>query len=165
MSDIYCGSKKDVPKGKKRGSMKQCAETGEIRYYGIKKIDQKLVDAMEENKKKNASAKNKIASKKKSLEEAYITLAGKMKKLKDKIDAEKDKKEKVILQKELNLLEGKRAELKMEMAMLAKAKSSRQKGKSKSKSKSKSKLGRPKTKKSKPKSKSKSKSRSKNDEN
>ena len=41
MSKIYCGIGK-VPKGSKRGSMKECVESGQIRYYGIKKIDPKL---------------------------------------------------------------------------------------------------------------------------
>jgi hypothetical protein len=36
MSDIYCSIGK-VPSGKRLGSMKECAELGQIRYYGIKK--------------------------------------------------------------------------------------------------------------------------------
>ena len=43
MSDIYCGVSK-IPKGQKRGSMKECAEKGQIRYYGIKKIDKKTME-------------------------------------------------------------------------------------------------------------------------
>lgn len=166
MTDIYCGSKKDVPKNKKRGSMKQCAELGEIRYYGIKKIDQKLVDAMEESKKQNSSMKSKLESKKRKLEGAYVGIVGKMTKLKSKIDAEKDKREKVLLQKEFDALGIKKAEIKMELALLPKQQSALNK-----KSKS-SRMSRPvkaikkKTKtqsktKSKAKSKSKSKSKSK----
>ena len=129
MSDIYCGSKKDIPKGKKRGSMKQCAELGEVRYYGIKKIDQKLVDAVDDAKKKNTSATNKLASKKKSLEENYIKLIGKIKKVKDKLAVEKDKMAKLVLQKELESFETKQREIKIELSIL-------QKPKAKSKSKS-----------------------------
>jgi len=50
MSDIYCGSR-DVPKHKKRGSMKECAEKGQISYYGIKKIDPRLFTKVLESKK------------------------------------------------------------------------------------------------------------------
>lgn len=41
MSKAYCGIG-NVPKNKKRGSMKECAEAGQIRYYGLKLIDEKL---------------------------------------------------------------------------------------------------------------------------
>jgi len=33
-SNIYCGIK-EVPKGKKRGTMKQCKEQGQFRYFGL----------------------------------------------------------------------------------------------------------------------------------
>lgn len=141
MTNIYCGSKKQVPKGKKRGSMKECAQIGEVRYYGIKKIDQRLVDAMEDSKKKVSMAKKKEASQKRSLEEAYITLAGKMKKLKDKIDVEKDKTKKSQLQKEFKELEVKKSDIKKQLDKHKLSRLSRMKSKShKRKTKSKSKL-------------------------
>ena len=40
MSNIYCDLG-EVPKGKKRGSMKECAESGKISYWGEKKADKK----------------------------------------------------------------------------------------------------------------------------
>jgi hypothetical protein len=49
MSDIYCGIS-NVPKGSRRGSMKQCADKGQIRYYGIKKIDSRLIQADKDTK-------------------------------------------------------------------------------------------------------------------
>ncbi len=38
MSDIYCGIKVP-PKGKKRGTAKECASKSQIRYYGLEEID------------------------------------------------------------------------------------------------------------------------------
>ena len=40
MSKIYCGSK-DIPKGKgiEKGSMKECAKKGQVRMYGLFKVD------------------------------------------------------------------------------------------------------------------------------
>ena len=43
MAEPYCGAG-DVPKGAKRGTMRECAEKKQIRYYGIKKIDSKTLD-------------------------------------------------------------------------------------------------------------------------
>ena len=42
MSDIFCGIGK-MPKKSRRGTMRECAEKGQIRYYGIKKIDAKTL--------------------------------------------------------------------------------------------------------------------------
>ena len=50
MSDIFCGVG-DVPKKQRRGTMKQCAEKGQIRYYGIKKVD---MDELKSMKKEGA---------------------------------------------------------------------------------------------------------------
>jgi hypothetical protein len=43
MSSVYCGIG-DVPKGYKRGNMTECVEKGQIRYYGIKKIDTRTLE-------------------------------------------------------------------------------------------------------------------------
>jgi len=50
MSKPYCGVGK-VPKGQKRGSMKECAMSGQIRYYGLKKVDPKIVEYAKKAKK------------------------------------------------------------------------------------------------------------------
>jgi len=54
MTDIYCGVR-DVPKGKKRGSMKECAEKGEVRYFGLNKVDERLLEFLRDPKKKPMS--------------------------------------------------------------------------------------------------------------
>lgn len=50
MASIYCGADK-VPKNHRRGNMKECAEKGQIRYYGIEKVDTKILEAVK--KKEN----------------------------------------------------------------------------------------------------------------
>lgn len=44
MSKSYCGLGK-IPKGHKRGSMKDCVMAGQVRYYGIKKVDPRLLES------------------------------------------------------------------------------------------------------------------------
>ena len=43
MSAIFCGVGK-IPKKSRRGTMRECAEKKQIRYYGIKKIDAKTLE-------------------------------------------------------------------------------------------------------------------------
>jgi hypothetical protein len=50
----YCGIK-DVPKGRKRGTMKECAERNEIRYFGLNKVDSKVMESSKDVKKATAS--------------------------------------------------------------------------------------------------------------
>ena len=40
---IYCGVA-DVPKGSKLGSMVECAKKNQVRYWGVKKIDPKILE-------------------------------------------------------------------------------------------------------------------------
>jgi len=82
MSKIYCGIK-DVPKGSKRGSMKECAELGKVSYYGIKKVDPKMVSL--------AQSKKKMPSKD-ALMKKIIPLRVKIKQLKDKYEENPSKK-------------------------------------------------------------------------
>lgn len=57
MSKIFCGVGK-VPKKSRRGTMRECAEKKQIRYYGIKKIDAKTLDL---TKNKNSIPETRIA--------------------------------------------------------------------------------------------------------
>lgn len=82
MSEPYCGIG-DVPKGSKRGSMKECVEMGQVRYYGIKMIDSKLIDASK--KSKNIMQDRKVLINRK------IKLTAQIKKLLDKVKNEKNK--------------------------------------------------------------------------
>lgn len=49
MEEYFCGIGK-VPKGKERGTMEQCLQQGQVRYYGLVKIDPKVIE--NNNKKK-----------------------------------------------------------------------------------------------------------------
>jgi len=41
---IYCGID-ETPKNSRIGSMKECADAGQIRYYGLHKIDKRVVNS------------------------------------------------------------------------------------------------------------------------
>jgi hypothetical protein len=90
MSDIYCGIKK-VPKNKKLGSMKDCAEKGQVTYWGLKKIDNKILESSQKNKKV-------------SLDKARlnkIKLDTRLKKLNKDLDNTKEKEKKSTIKKEI----------------------------------------------------------------
>ena len=42
MSKPYCGVN-DPPKGRTRGTAEQCAKSGQIRYYGLEKVDKETI--------------------------------------------------------------------------------------------------------------------------
>lgn len=50
MSEIYCGIY-DVPHGKRRGTMNECLACGQVRYYGLKKLNKSLIPSRDEKKK------------------------------------------------------------------------------------------------------------------
>lgn len=132
MSDIYCGVGK-VPKGKKVGSMIQCAEKKQIRYYGIKKIDQRIIDNIVLHNNKNSDRRQKIISK-------MMKTSGKIKKLERKIMAEKDVESKNKLKKELTTLKEQLSETRKELKVIEdKRKLSRSKKSSKKSSRKSSK--------------------------
>jgi hypothetical protein len=157
MSNIFCGIGK-MPKGQKRGNMRECAEKGQIRYYGIKKIDPKTLEL--------AKSKDVLPETREKLILKMVSLRGTIKRNKGRCEESKDgnakdeyckiwKKaeddlEKVL--KRLKKIEGEREQMKQKES---------KKSKSKSKSKSKTKSKKNKTVKSKSKSKSKSKTKSK----
>lgn len=96
MSDIYCGVGA-VPKKSKLGSMKQCAEKKQIRYWGVKKIDTKMLAL--------AQGKSKTAKDKKTREKVMVEVSayrGKIRNLTKKLDGAKDAKEKSKLEKDLD---------------------------------------------------------------
>ena len=82
MSKIFSGIG-EVPKGKRRGSMQECAEAGQIRYFGEKKIDSRLLKKMLDSKtlKKDNSKKEQLELKesKEKLMLKYMENSGKIK--------------------------------------------------------------------------------------
>jgi len=84
MSKIYCGID-DIPKGYRRGTMKECADKGQVRYYGIKQIDSRLVASI--NAKKNPPKVDEL----KVLGDKQAALFGRIQKLLKEIKAIDDK--------------------------------------------------------------------------
>ena len=56
--DFYCGVRD--PRGKRYGSMEECAEAGEVRYYGLNKIDRRIVAAHVDSKKREKNRQDLI---------------------------------------------------------------------------------------------------------
>lgn len=61
--DYYCGIDK-VPKGKIRGTARQCLDKNQVRYYGIEEIPEKYLKAKSEAKKGNSLQKELLKQKK-----------------------------------------------------------------------------------------------------
>jgi hypothetical protein len=88
--DIYCGAKK-VPKNKKLGSMVECAEKGQVMYWGVKKIDSRVLE-------------NTQGQKKVSLDKARtnkIKLDTRLKKMVKDLENAKDKEKKQTIKKNI----------------------------------------------------------------
>ena len=88
--NIYCGSKK-VPKNKRLGSMIECAEKGQVSYWGLKKIDTRIID--------NVKSKIKISLDKSRANK--IKLDARLKKMLKDLDSAKDKEKKQSLKKDI----------------------------------------------------------------
>lgn len=86
---VFCGISQPIPKGHKLGSMKECLELKQVRYYGLKKIDSKLADSINAKKESKNELMIKIAG-----------LRGRLSKLKRDIDASKKFEEKKKLTEE-----------------------------------------------------------------
>lgn len=78
---IYCGVG-TIPKGKHRGSMKECIDAGQVRYYGVKKADPKLVETLD---KKSKFSRDTLFTQ-------IQTIKGKIKNLKNKMKKQNYKK-------------------------------------------------------------------------
>jgi hypothetical protein len=89
---VYC-SVGTIPKGQRLGTMKECADLKQIRYYGVKKIDPKLLEAIKKNSVKKES-RDKLAI-------DMARLRGRVSGISKKISGEKDKDKKAKLQEDL----------------------------------------------------------------
>lgn len=49
-TEIVCSVKDITKKNQRRGSMMECAEKKQIKYYGIKKVDKVIIDMLNEKK-------------------------------------------------------------------------------------------------------------------
>lgn len=93
MSNIYCGVDK-IPKGKKLGTMKECAELGQIRYYGKKKIDPRTLESVK-NKKGLPETRENLIKTLVSLNGTINRFKGRYETTKDKTPEDKKKKKSI----------------------------------------------------------------------
>lgn len=42
---LYCGIAEPIPKGFRLGSMQECFDAGKVMYYGVKKVDNKILNS------------------------------------------------------------------------------------------------------------------------
>lgn len=92
MSNIYCGIK-NVPKGKKLGTLQQCLNNQQVRYYGIKKIkpaDLNLKAELTKLKRKRTMLINNISKNKGKLIRLNRNLIGYKKDPKKLKDTQKE---------------------------------------------------------------------------
>ena len=89
------------------GSMKECAEKGQVRRYGVKKIDRLLVEHMDDAKKKNIN----IRKEKQLLLDKIVKVTTQLKKLQNNIKLLKTKSEVMETKKEMDKLEKERKSL------------------------------------------------------
>lgn len=80
---VFCGATQPVPKGHRIGSMKECLENKQVRYYGLKKIDSKLVESLNNKKTKKDELLSEI-----------LTMKGKLERIKKNIEISKTASEK-----------------------------------------------------------------------
>ena len=54
----YCGIVSPIPKSKRLGSMEECLNLNKVNYYGIKKIDSRLLNAKQKEQDQKTTLKN-----------------------------------------------------------------------------------------------------------
>jgi hypothetical protein len=77
MSKINCGIG-ELKKGERRGTMKECAEKGQVRYYGLKKIDSRILKASKKVNK-GMRSRNQLLKKIMSLKARILAYKKKIK--------------------------------------------------------------------------------------
>jgi hypothetical protein len=58
---IFCGITRPIPKTHRLGSMKECLDLKQVRYYGLKKIDDKLAESVNVKKETKSELMIQIA--------------------------------------------------------------------------------------------------------
>lgn len=93
MDKIYCGIG-DVPKGKRKGTMKECALAGQVRLFGISKIDKRTLQSAQGERKQTQSQL--------ALMKIYAGSNGKIRKIQSNLPYEKDEKKKASMMKDID---------------------------------------------------------------
>lgn len=107
--EFYCGINK-VPKNKKRGTMKECLDSRQVRYFGLNKVDQRLLEQKRQKVVKKTAKQIKLES---------VKLRGRVSGLKKKLNnKELSVKEKKQINLELNKAENELKLVSMELKLL-----------------------------------------------
>lgn len=95
----FCGIG-NIPKGYHRGSMIDCLNNGQVRYWGLKKVDPRALKHVTETPKADRRPRKKVSDMTtRELRTEVIICKGKMRKLKmDYRDEDDEKKKKMIKQ-------------------------------------------------------------------
>ena len=88
---VYCGID-EVPKGKKRGTLEECTAAGQLRYYGIKKIDAKKVAKTKAETKSTKKKQNDYVKKLKKMRIEMVRLRARHTTIKGRCDTTNGKK-------------------------------------------------------------------------
>ncbi len=107
---LYCGIDEPIPDGYRLGSMEECLNAGKVNYYGLKKIDSRLLAA-----RKNEMKLVELNKKLDKFRAEAIGFGGKTLKYTKLMASSKTEKEKNALQKKIDEITKKKAEITKEM--------------------------------------------------
>ncbi len=99
----YCGIKNPIPKNYRLGSMEECLNAGKVNYYGLKKIDSRLVDVQNKEIQLKATLKN--------TKNEFASILGKENKLKKLLDSAKTVEHLEKIKKEMSDLRVKKSKV------------------------------------------------------
>lgn len=115
MANVYCGIG-DIPKKSRRGSMKECAQTNQIRYFGLHKVDTRTIEGV----KKQKSDARKITTQKVNILKRFTGIKGLIKKLEGDVKYMKKEEDKKEAKKKLNIAIKEKASIEKEWREFAK---------------------------------------------
>lgn len=99
----YCGIQNPIPKNYRMGSMEECLNAGKVNYYGIKKIDSRLIDIKNKENELKANIKN--------TKNEFASTLGKENKLRKMLASAKTVETQEKVKKEMEELKVKKAKL------------------------------------------------------
>jgi hypothetical protein len=110
---LYCGIEEPIPEGYRLGSMEECLNAGKVNYYGIKKIDSRLLQS-----KKNEIKSKELTKEINKLVAATARLVGKESRHKKELASAKTDKEKKQIEKTLQKVVDEKNEIYKEIKKL-----------------------------------------------
>jgi hypothetical protein len=104
---VYCGIDDPVPKNSRRGSMQECLDKKQVKYYGIKRINPSVLDTLKQDKIDKMNLKSRD-----DLLKVIMRHKGRLTKL------SKDKKKDNITKKELEQIDTEISNIRKELKIL-----------------------------------------------